>query len=275
MSDDKITPLGALNTATSNWGHVFRALTLAIGFLAVLFFGIGFLVHFILGQIGPKGLSMNTAGGLAIKVGKSGTLETYLIDPHRWNSTGAKVRKGDSVIIESNGSVNVALGRMIGTLQYQYERKRYYEDHERKFSVEEFTPSELDSSLLDYPWAGPEGLRLEDIHKSHVVASMTDKKGMRVLPRANLAQLLAVIAPENIRTEEQMWHAVREKDERLVFEPLKRGSTKFDAAIDGRLWFIINDIMFPGSKTTLTAWEDNVGLFAVRMIIERTGASDK
>jgi hypothetical protein len=275
MSDEKITPLGVVNKATSTWGHMFRALALAVGFLAVLFVGIGILVHNILGQIGPTGLSMNTAGGLAIKVGKTGTLETYLIDPHRWNSTGARVRKGDSVTIESNGSVNVALGRMIKTLLYQYERKGYYETQGQEYSVEEFTPSELDASLLDYPWAGPEGLRLEDIHKSHVVTSMTNKKEMRVLPTANLAQLLAVIAPDNIRTEDEMWTAVRKKDDRLVFEPLTRGSTKFDAAIEGKLWFIVNDIMFPGSKATLTAWEDNVGLFAVRMIIERTGASDK
>jgi hypothetical protein len=234
-----------------SWGNVMRTLVVAI----IVFAGAYLVLHKILDT---PNLNISVAGS-EIRVGENDVLKTNLISPHGWTNAKIDVKKGDKLIIDASGSVNVSFGDMAIDLTNAINIAATKENG----NVDSFTKDELWKSTLTYPWNGPEGIEFEklkgDLAKNRVEAA----KEKLLFRGAKVGQLL--ILNHKKSTDPQLQRLGMDA------EVYKYAGTPLMIEIkeDGRLFFGVNDIVLEDKANAHITWQDNIGYFSIVTLIDK------
>lgn len=248
--------MGLLEKMIESWSAFFRGIALFSSILFILYL---FAIQ-VVNRLHPSAVSISTNDGLSIKFDGAGTYKTILIHPRGWQSSGIKVMKGDELIIDAGGSINIAMGRMVLSLQDEYRYKASYEDLGKGREVDNFSQEEIEKSLFAYPWNGPEGIQISSLLVDSAIKKVRGSQSKRVAPFANVGQLLLVISKTDSHEDPVL-------NESQVIPYGGKGS-KVTVKEDGYIWFIVNDVKpAKDQKIREIEWQDNLGMFDVKLLI--------
>jgi len=245
------------SSAISSWQNLIRSII----FLICCAVGIAFIVEKTINGLKANNLKITTSTGSTIEVGQNTKLQTFIVHPRGWNKTGLYLNKGDKLNISATGSVNLAMGRMMEALEYQYKIKKKNEDKTgiNSREIKYFTKEEKLKSAFVYPWNGPEGIDYEEIYDNSAKKRVKDSEKDRVVSSAKVGQLIAFISPSNITFPDFSSSQVI---------PFSTSNTIVEVNKEGYLWFIINDLKLSGDKIgDKLIWQDNLGFFNILMAV--------
>lgn len=246
-----------LEKATEDWKSIFRSTV----FLSLLF-GLFFLfVWALVSHVNPSSVSVSSGNGIAIEFGGSETLSAQLVHPRGWNPTRVRVNEGEEIIIDASGSIHIAMGRMINGLRYQYKVKEENEDTVGR-GLEHFTDEQVRNSVFAYPWNGPTGIVKEHLINESAKSRIASLQNSRVDPKARVGQLLMVIGESDTSSPDLSTSQII---------PYSSAKERIIASRSGYLWFIINDEKMGDNRLINTLlWQDNLGMFSVKVLVKST-----
>lgn len=243
--------------ALESWQSMTKALVFFTASLLIL----TIFILIISENLNLDEVSVSSADGITLSFGSSETLNSILVHPRGWQSSGIRVKKGEELRTEASGSINIAMGRMVKSLAAQYNFKEKYEKLSRGRSLDNFSTEELQASLFAYPWNGPEGVQLNKLTDQSAVNRIINLQESRVFQRAQVGQLLIVVAEDSEKIPEIAKSQVI---------PYRGPNSRTIVNKDGFLWFIVNDEKIRGDKRKdLIIWQDNLGMFSVKVLRKR------
>lgn len=248
--------MGLLEKMIESWPAFFRGIALLSSILFVFYL---FAVQ-VVDRLHPSAVSISTDEGLSLKFDGAGTYKTILIHPRGWQSSGIKVKSGDELIIDAGGSINIAMGRMVQSLEVEYKYKARNEKAGKGRDVDAFSRKELEDSLFAYPWNGPEGIQISSLLLDSAIKRVKDSQSKRVAPFANVGQLLMVISKTDSREAPNL------NESQVV--PYGGKGSRVVVKEDGYIWFIVNDLKPDKDQIKRELdWQDNLGMFDVKLLI--------
>lgn len=129
-------------------------------------------------------------------------------------------------------------------------------------SVEVFSTEEIKNSLLPFPWNGPTGIDLRDMNNPDTINRIRTEKKKLVYPKGSVGQLLFLVYPHSSTPD------LRTDISQYQLMAYHGPNTTMSALNDGFLCFIVNDVITLKEEPTVLNWQDNIGYFAVRMLIK-------
>ncbi len=250
--------MSVIEKMLDSWTALFKGILIFIFILSSLYF---FLVN-LFNNVGFNSISVSTQDGISINFDKLTNYRSVIVQPRSWQATDIRVNAGDEITLDAYGGINIAMGRMVKSLEFQYKVKEKNEKMGLGRDVDSFTKEEVEGSLFAYPWNGPEGIDLKNIHLDSAVDRIRESQQKRVYPKANVGQLLVVISPS-------LSNEFPNLDKSQIFPYGGKGS-KFIVENEGYIWFIVNDLMPDADPLKREVdWQDNLGLFDVKILINR------
>ncbi len=233
-----------------------------IGFLAclsVMVMLLGFAFTKLFG-VSAKEVQLGQATSVIFESVERGTRNRellVLVHPQGWQKTDIRVESGDHLSFNAEGSVNIDLAGIIANVQHrlQLEDEIAKKNNiirtptEKRVPEDFFSPEQRQSLQLDRAWIDPYGFKNE----SYV--NWPGRRDRRVLPENNPGGLIAAIktGSEDFPTRPETFFVGRTR--------------KRDATTGGSLWFTVNDIQYNDPANRNLFFNDNVGLFWVKVKI--------
>lgn len=238
--------------------------------IAWTFAFVGLLAIVTLKVAGPAGLQVQTNDkGTSVTFkseNKQVSFDTVLVHPLGWVGTTFEVKKGDSVTLTVSGRVNVAMGRMIDSLELVSKTKLENQETIHHRELEYFTQQQIERATFAYPWCGAAGVHESELRNGAKESAAATRK-QRVDEDARVGQLIAIIAPTNKcpdrgKIPSGVQHVAYDGED-----------SAFTVEKAGKLCFVVNDITYENDDIDELAWQDNLGFYLVRIKI--TSAAER
>jgi hypothetical protein len=185
-----------------------------------------------------------------------------VVNPEGWQSTGVVVHPGDHISFYAGGKVCIDLNEIWERVQLrkQYEDQLARGPHgikpddpnETRVPEDFFTEKQKQSLILQRPWIDPDGFSLDVFQPS-----FRSRRGRYLLPDKPAGGLVAAIKDGSTEPGRPDAFFVGHQSEMV-------------AAKEGVLWFTVNDVQYNDPHNRNLFYNDNIGVFWVRVVVNRS-----
>lgn len=197
-------------------------------------------------------------------------VDEYLVvvNPEGWQNSGIEIKYGDHLNFIAGGKICIDMHHIIENTQRRMKLEDYYSTHppyirekddsETRAPEDAFSPGEREGLELERPWTPPDGFKLEGKYAPRWRA----RKARYLFPDQGAGGLVAAIHKATSG----------EPDKSETFFVGSRRNLPADkesvgVETDGNLWFTVNDIQFSDPVVPGLFYNDNIGLFWVKVIV--------